>query len=107
MFRRQFSRPGSELQFSTTVYWYQTEPHAPLPPLPPAAARTPAPELAFRPAAEKVPSAALLRQRNVKLYMLCGRPGGEVVFTEPGFAATAKKGEAWDGWDTPVYHCRS
>jgi hypothetical protein len=55
MFRRQFSRPGSELQFSTTVYWYQTEPHAPLPPLPPAALRTPSPELAFRPAAEKVP----------------------------------------------------
>ncbi len=63
MFRRQFSRPGSELQFSTTVYWYQSEPHAPLPPLPPAAARTPAPEVAFRPAAEKVPTAAALKQR--------------------------------------------
>ncbi len=107
MFRRQFSRPGSELQFSTTVYWYQSEPHAPLPPLPPAAARAPAPEVAFRPAAGKVPTTAALRQRNVKLHMLCGRPGGEVVFAEPGFAATVKQGQAWDGWDTPVYHCRS
>ena len=41
-FRRQFSRPGSELQFSTTVYWYQTEPHRPMPPLPAAAERAPA-----------------------------------------------------------------
>ncbi len=61
-FHRQFSRSGSELQFSTTVYWYQTEPHAPLPPLPTAAERAPAPEIPSWPAAEKVPTADALRQ---------------------------------------------
>lgn len=49
MFRREFSRSGNTLQFSTTVYWYQTEPHDPLPPLPPAAERAPAPEQPFWP----------------------------------------------------------
>ena len=43
MFRREFSRRGNTLQFSSTVYWYQTEPHAPLPalPLPPTVPRLP------------------------------------------------------------------
>jgi D-arabinan exo alpha-(1,3)/(1,5)-arabinofuranosidase (non-reducing end) len=49
MFRREFSRRGNTLQFSSTVYWYQTEPHAPLPDLPPVADRTPAPEQPFWP----------------------------------------------------------
>ena len=43
MFRREFSRRGNTLQFSTTVYWYQLEPHVPLPPLPAATERAPAP----------------------------------------------------------------
>jgi hypothetical protein len=58
MFRREFSRFGSSLQFSSTVYWYQKEPHAPLPPMPPAAERAPAPEEMFWPEKEKSPSAA-------------------------------------------------
>ncbi len=41
---KDFSKPESRLQFSSTVYWYQTEPHATQPPLPPAAERGPAPE---------------------------------------------------------------
>lgn len=47
MFRREFSKRGNSLQFSSTVYWYQTEPHATLPATPPAAGRAPAPEKAF------------------------------------------------------------
>ncbi len=43
-FRRDFSKPGSTLHFSSTVYWYQVEPHAPLPGMPPAAERVPVPE---------------------------------------------------------------
>ncbi len=31
----QFSRPGTELQFSSTCYWYQAEPHQPFPCPPP------------------------------------------------------------------------
>lgn len=41
-FRTRFSKPDSTLQISSTVYWYQNEPHAPLPPMPPASAREPA-----------------------------------------------------------------
>jgi hypothetical protein len=40
-FRTTYSKPGKSLQFSSTVYWYQLEPHAPLTPVPPAAERAP------------------------------------------------------------------
>ena len=36
---KEFSQPESRVQFSSTVYWYQTEPHAPFPPMPAAAER--------------------------------------------------------------------
>ena len=107
MFRREFSKPGSTLQLSSTVYWYQVEPHAPLPPMPPALERAPAPEQPFWPSKENLPSATELRRRGVKLEMLCGRPGKEVVFAEPGYAATATTGFAWNGWAPPVYHARA
>ncbi len=41
--RQNFSKPESILQFSSTVYWYQTEPHAPFPAMLPAGEREPAP----------------------------------------------------------------
>ncbi len=107
MFRREFSKPGNALQFSSTVYWYQAEPHAPLPTMPPAADRAPAPEEAFWPEKENLPSAEELRARGVKLEMLCGRTKGEVIFAESGFSAKAMKGYAWEGWGFPVYHCRA
>ncbi len=107
MFRREFSKPGNSLQLSSTVYWYQTEPHAPLPTMPPATERAPAPDEAFWPEKEKLPSADELRSRDVKLHMLCGRTKGEVVFAAPGFGAKAMKGYTWEGWSFPVYHCRA
>ena len=107
MFRREFSKPGSTLQLSSVVYWYQTEPHAALPPLPAAAERAPAPEEAFWPDKEQLPSAEDLKKRDVRLLMLCGRPEKEVIHAEPGFSATAKSGYAYDGWSMPVYHCRA
>jgi hypothetical protein len=106
-FKKEFAKPGNQLQFSTTVYWYQTEPHAPLAPLPPAADRAPAPEERFWPEKETLPSADSLRQRGVKMEMLCGRPNKEIVFAEPGYGATSRSCEAWAGWAPPVYHCRS
>lgn len=39
VWRTRFSAPDTIVQFSSTVYWYQTEPHAPLPPMPPAGER--------------------------------------------------------------------
>lgn len=107
MFRRQYSEPGSRLQLSSTVYWYQTEPHAPLPTLPPAAERAPAPDDRFWPEQEKLPSVDALRQRHVTLEMLCGRPQHEVIFAEPGYGATVRAGDAWSGWIPPLYHCRA
>ncbi len=106
-FHAQFSRPGSELQFSSAVYWYQVEPHAPLPLLPPAVKRAPAPEDPFWLRPENLPSTEKLRERGIRLYMLCGRPNKEVIFAEPGYAATVKVGYAYDGWSLPVYHCRA
>ncbi len=106
-FRAQFSKPGNELQFSTVVYWYQTEPHSPLPPLPPAVERAPAPEDRFWLHEENLSSADELRKRGIRLQMLCGRPDKEVVFAERGYAAAARKGYAYDGWSPPVYHCRA
>jgi hypothetical protein len=40
-FREEFSKPGTDLHFSTTCYWYQAEPHAAFPAMPTAAERAP------------------------------------------------------------------
>jgi hypothetical protein len=107
-FHKQFSKAGNELQLSSTAYWYQAEPHTPLQAVPPALERAPAPEDSFWPAKkEPLPSVEELRSRGVRLYMLCGRPEKEVLFAEPGFAAVATKGYAYDGFPPPVYHCRA
>jgi hypothetical protein len=89
------------------VYWYQTEPHAPLPALPPPGERAPAPDEPFWPEKETLPSTNELKSRGVKLEMLCGHPGKEVMFAEPGYAATATSGFAWNGWALPVYYARA
>jgi hypothetical protein len=107
MFRREYSKAGNTLQFSSTVYWYQLEPHAALPVVPPAAERVPAPEQAFWPDKEKLPTAAELKQRGVAFYMLCGRSEEEMIFAEKGFGATVKTGYSWNGWSLPVYHARA
>jgi hypothetical protein len=107
MFRREFSRRGNAMQLSSTVYWYQTEPHAPLPAMPGTAERAPAPEQRFWPEVERLPTDTELRQRGVKLHMLCGRTGKEVVFAEPAYGAVVKQGYCFEGWSPPVYHCRA
>ncbi len=107
MFAREFSKPGSTLQLSSVVYWYQTEPHLPFPPMAPAAERAPAPEEPFWPDSEKLPAVEDLKKRGVRLLMLCGRPEKEVIYAEPAFTATGKAGYAWDGWNLPIYHCRA
>ena len=107
VFREEFGKRGSSLQLSSVVYWYQMEPHASLPSMPPAAQRAPAPEVPFWPDKEELPSVEALKTRGVRLLMLCGRPEQEVIYAEPGFAAEAKSGYSWDGWSLPVYHCRA
>jgi hypothetical protein len=107
MFRREFSKPGSTLQLSSTVYWYQLEPHAPMPAIPPAAERAPAPDEPFWPEKEKLPTIEDLKERGVRLLMLCGRAKREIIYAEQGFSAAAKTGYTFEGWSLPVYHCRA
>ncbi len=106
-FREQFSQFGSSLEFSSTVYWYQTEPHAPLPPMPSAAGREPAPEQAYWPEKETLPSAADFQARGVKLAMYCGHAGRELIHAAPGYSAEARDGSAWDGWAGKVHYARA
>jgi hypothetical protein len=106
-FHSEFSKPGSTLQLSSVVYWYQLEPHLPLPPMPPAAERAPAPEEPFWPDKEELPTAEALKERDVRLLVLCGRPEKEIIYAEPGFSTAAKTGYTFDGWGLPVYHCRA
>lgn len=107
VFHSQFSKPGSTLQLSSVVYWYQVEPHASLFAMPAVADRVPAPEVPFWPDKEKLPAVESLKERGVRLLMLCGRPEKEIIYAEDGFTAVARSGYAWDGWDLPVYHCRA
>ncbi len=105
-FHEGYSHPGTTLQLSSTCYWYQTEPHAPFPPVPAWEERKPAPEQMWWPEGrDPVPSAEELRARGVRLYMLCGRPEGEVILAEKGFAARLVRGQSFAGWLPPVYHC--
>jgi len=106
-FRNTFSKDGTALQFSTTVYWYQIEPHAPFPTMLPIAERAPAPEQAFWPDKATLSTPEDLKKRGVKLQMLCGRPEKEIVFAEDGYNAKASHGFAWNGWAFPVYHARA
>ena len=108
MFREQFSGQGNTLQLSSTVYWYQMEPHAVWSAMPIASDRTPAPDIPFWPNKEELPSTEQLRNRDVRLLMLCGHGEKEVIFAEDGFSARAKSGYSWDRWPSfPVYHCRA
>ncbi len=66
MFRSQFGRPGNELEFSSTVYWYQLEPHAPFPEMPPLKKRHPTERLWKD--MESLPSLEALQERGVKLH---------------------------------------
>lgn len=107
IFKAMFSKRGTTLQFSTTCYWYQTEPHTPFPPMPSAVDRAPAPEEPFWPDKEELPAVEDLRKQGVKLRMHCGREPKEVILAEPGFSAKCLQGSSWTGFPLPVYHCRS
>ena len=107
MFHSEFSKPGSTLQLSSVVYWYQLEPHATLPAMPPAVERVPAPEEPFWPDKEELPTTEDLKERGVRFLMLCGRPKREIIYAEEGFSAEVITGYTFDDWGLPVYHCRA
>ena len=100
-FPKKYSQTVNALQFSSTVYWYQQEPHAPLPPMSPAAERAPATD------ATSTVDPAALRARGVKLAVDCGRPNKEVVFAAPGYSIGPTQGDSWSGWNGEVFYARS
>jgi Protein of unknown function (DUF2961) len=105
--RKNYSKPEKLVQMSSTVYWYQTEPQALLPPMPPAVERVPTPETSFWPKAEEFPSANDFKAHGGKLLVGCGYPGGEMVYNEPGYSISwIGETEQWDGWDGKVSYCR-
>lgn len=99
-------KEGWRGEFSSVCYWYQNEPHAAQPPLPPLAERAPlSDDNPTWPYKEQLPSAEELKQRGVRLHIRCGRPGKEVIYAEPGFDIADRKGFAYAGWPAEVYHC--
>jgi hypothetical protein len=108
MFREMFGKEQNQLQLSSTVYWYQTEPHAALPAVPSVTDRQPAPDdNPTWPFAEQIPSPEQFKKDGVTFEMRCGRGAGEVIFAEEGFSLGAVEGNVWEGWIPPIYHCRS
>lgn len=105
--RGSFSKFGTSLQFSSTVYWYQVGAHAPFPPMLPPAEREPAPDKLFWPEELKTPSAAELKARGARLVVFCGCLDDEMIYSEPGYSVS------WDGnseqvqvWAGEVPYCR-
>jgi hypothetical protein len=105
--RKNYSRPARIVQISSTVYWYQTEPHASLPPLPPAAKRVPIPETSLWPKEMEFPSANDFKAHGGKLLVGCGFPDDEMIYNEPGYSISWNgESEQWNGWYGQVFYCR-
>lgn len=93
-------------EFSSVCYWYQSEPHAPLPELPAAADRGPLPDdNPAWPHQEVIPTETQFMERGVRLHVRCGRPGKEILFAAPGFGVAGREGFAYNGWANEVYYC--
>jgi hypothetical protein len=105
-FKDGFSRFGTSLQLSSTVYWYQTEPHAPLPPLPSVADREPAPNKLYWPEEAETPNPEELQKLGIKMKIFCGHPEWETDYAAPGYAISNVKGEPSNGnWGGDVSYC--
>ena len=94
-------------ELSSVCYWYQAEPTG-TDALPALAERAPAPDdNPVWPNVEQVPAAEELKARGTTFYMLCGRPGKEVIYAGEGFGVANLDGYEWAGWPAPVYHARA
>ncbi len=106
VFRQIFSQPTHTLEFSTTVYWYQKEPHYPNSPLPPYRLRLPSPDV--EQVREKENIAQKYRIEGVTLSLRCGHPDGDVEFIEKGWDYRWKEGYSFYStalWPGDVNHC--
>jgi hypothetical protein len=105
--RRGYSKPFTLLQLCSTVYWYQANPRTALPPMPPADERAPAAETFFPPGGTGYSSMNDFRAHGGKLFLCCGFPGGETVYSEPGYSVSwTGESEQWSGWSDDTYYCR-
>ncbi len=105
--RRSFSKPFTLLQLCTTVYWYQANPQADLPPMPAAAERAPAPETFFSPGGTGYSSMDDFKSHDGKLFLCCGFPGGEMIYNQPSYSISwTGESEQWSGWESDTYYCR-
>lgn len=100
MFREMFSKPGNPLELSSVAYWYQTEPHKPMPPLPPVRDRLPAPARgeAFHDAAQHIAA-------GETFAVDCGKKDGDIAYLADGWDFELARGYLYDGWAAPVSHC--
>jgi hypothetical protein len=98
VFRETFSKPENPLQFSSVAYWYQKEPHAPMPSLPPAQQRMPV----F--AGGGTGSAATHRAAHETVVLNCGSRTNDIDFLEDGWDFSFKQGYAYAEWKNEVSH---
>ena len=105
--RRAYSKFGTSLQFSSTVYWYQARPQVSLPPMLPPADREPAPDIPFWPEQLNQPPESDFKAGGTRLLLFCGYPDGEMIYNEPGYSISWDgKSNPWDDWDGKVFYCR-
>lgn len=95
-----FSKPDNPLQFSSVAYWYQIEPHAPFPPLPPVRERQPAPAAEPKPA-----DAAKYDAAGETVVLNCGKTGGDIAYLKEGWDFVLTRGFLYAGWPTAINHC--
>jgi len=98
MFFDNFSKPENPLQFSSVAYWYQTEPHQPIAPLP--AARDRWPVFHCGPV-----DPAKYRASGETVVINCGKLQQDVEFLEDGWDFAIKSGFQYAGWSTEINHC--
>jgi hypothetical protein len=106
--KQNYSAPSNPLQFSSTVYWYQVGPHSPLPEMPLAAERAPAPRQSFWPAGLPYSSPTDFQAAGGKLLVGCGLNSAETVYHDPDYSITwdPTNVQQWVIWPGDTFYCR-
>jgi len=100
MFSEIFSKPENPLVFSSVAYWYQTEPHRAMPPLPSSREKAPA----FL--SDAIPAnAAEYQARGETVAINCGKRSGDIEYLKEGWDFVLRRGYLYEGWPAPVNHC--
>lgn len=100
MFREMFSKPENPLELSSVAYWYQTEPHKSMPPLPAANDRLPMPARSetFHDADKHIAA-------GETVAIDCGRKAGDVAYLAQGWDFQVGRGFEYEGFPSEVKHC--